>query len=829
MPERAAALRTALAAVAKPLHFAASDGFAHLERVVGLETTLRKSAAELRKLVTGGPAQTAVDALVAELGGEELPRGTRIQALERCLARLSVLEEAIANDGAAPAGLPAPESIPPVAPPAAARQPAHLTLQSPVKYVRGVGPKLAELLNAHEIKTVGDLLHFLPRRYEDRRAIAEIRELQDGVNATVEGEVLVRSERRYRGRVGLDVALGDSSGVLHLCWFRVPGHGFADRFQKGRRIRASGQVRAWRGKLQIVHPETMLVSESGDTAELADAVVPIYPEIEGFRPAQLRRVVHAALPAARELVEVLPAPILHRRHLPALGDAVRALHQPPPEVAVEALNRSATHWHQRLIYEELFLVQLAVLRRRALARAQPGHAVPLGRPLVEEAARLFPFRLTGAQGRVLADIDADLRRAIPMNRLLQGDVGSGKTAVAVAAAAGVARAGYQAAIMAPTELLAEQHARVALTTLASAGFRVALLTGAVTGSERRQILEELAVGRCQVIVGTHALIQDEVRFHRLAFAVVDEQHRFGVRQRARLLAMGREGLASNPHMLVMTATPIPRTLALTVYGDLDLSLVDELPPGRKAPETRLYRDKERDQVYARVRQAVDDGRQAYVVFPLVEESDAEGLEHVRDATSAAAELEAGPLAGVRVGLLHGRMSSDDKDRVMRAFVAGHLQVLVATTVIEVGIDVANATVMVVEHAERFGLSQLHQLRGRVGRGAHQGLCLLVARYTQSEDAWRRLKIMERTSDGFRIAEEDLEIRGPGDFLGTRQSGVPLLSVANLARDQRLLQQARDDAAALLEEDPDLALPQHRRLADKVAAIFVEKLDLVQVG
>jgi len=567
----------------------------------------------------------------------------------------------------------------------------------------------------------------------------------------------------------------------------------------------------------------------GTLPEIGDAIIPVYTEIEGLRPPQLRRIVHATLAAARQLSDILPEGLRHKHHLPPLADSIRCLHAPPPDTSLEALHSMATPWHRRLIYEELFLVQLSVLKRKAEATRQPGHSIPFEESLVAEAARLFPFMLTGAQHRVLGEIEADLKRDVPMTRLLQGDVGSGKTAVAVAAVAAVARAGLQAAIMAPTELLAEQHARVALPALQQVGIRGALLTGAVVGSERRRILAELADGRLQVLLGTHAVIQDEVHLRALALGIVDEQHRFGVRQRARLVAMGREGLHVNPHLLVMTATPIPRTLALTVYGDLDLSLLDELPPGRTPAETRLYRDKYRDQVYARVRKEVEAGRQAYVVFPLVEESDAEELEGVRDATSAAEELANGMLQGLRLGLLHGRMSSDDKDRVMRAFVAGEIQVLVATTVIEVGIDVANATVMVIEHAERFGLSQLHQLRGRVGRGRFRGLCLLVARYTPSEDAWRRLAIMEKTHDGFVIAEEDLAIRGPGDLIGVRQSGMPLLSVANLARDQKILAMARDDAAALLAEDPLLEAPAHALLRRKLEQVWLDKGDLAQTG
>jgi ATP-dependent DNA helicase RecG len=829
LTDRHPELEAALAAIANPLRFAARDDFAHLDRVRDLETTLRRGAEQAIALGPPAAVRTILETFLVTLPEPALPRSARVAALRACL---SLHEEgaAILHGVEGPGPAVGTKRSRPLRPRTQRPTPAtKLALDSPVQYVKGVGPRLAELLNAAEVRTVDDLLHFLPRRYEDRRAMAAICDLEEGVHATVEAEVLARSERRLRGKKGLDVAVGDASGVLHLVWFSMPGEGFVDRFQKGRRLRVSGQVRFYRGAPQMVHPETMMLSEAVSEESAADAIVPVYAEIEGLRPAHLRRVVQGALPAVDELVEVIPPWILSRRGLPQLAEAVRTLHAPPPDVELELLHRMATPWHARLIYEELFLVQLAVLRRKAEAERQPGHAIPLSESLVEEARRLFPFTMTQAQVRVLGEIESDLQRAIPMNRLLQGDVGSGKTAVAVAAAAAVARSGLQAAIMAPTELLAEQHGRVALTVLASAGFRVALLTGAVVGSERRHILQDLESGRCQVIIGTHALIQDEVRFHKMALAVVDEQHRFGVRQRARLVAMGRESLGAAPHMLVMTATPIPRTLALTVYGDLDLSLIDELPPGRTPAETFLYRENQRDQVYARVVQAVAQGQQAYVVFPLVEESESEELEGVRDATSAAEELAKGLLQGLKIGLIHGRIPSDDKDRVMRAFVAGDIQVLVATTVIEVGIDVANATVMVVEHAERFGLSQLHQLRGRVGRGIHRGLCLLVARYTHSEDAWRRLKIMEATSDGFRIAEEDLSIRGPGDFLGTRQSGVPLLSVANLARDQKILQQAREDAALLLKTDPEFKEPEHQALGERVTRVWQEKLELAQVG
>ncbi len=835
MGDRDAELEQALDALLKPLAYLGRTRFENLDRVKDLHATLTAAAGRAASLA-GDELGRELAAIVAALPADNLPRDQRVPRLRAALERVEAVRaaapaEARAAKESGDDRTTRPPGPAPTADDASGSGPPAPELDDPVQFLKGVGPRLAELFAHRGIETVEDLLRFLPRRYEDRRGMPSIRGLKQrqGEHATVVGEVLARGETRVRGRRSLEVAIGDRTGRLVLKWFKVPGRGYAERFTTGRTVRVSGRIRVYRGQAQMVHPETELLDHEEAAEPVEDRIVPVYPEVEGLRPAHVRRIVQRALPSARKLRDVVPRAILHARRLPHLADAIHCLHRPPREDSVDDLHNAATPWYRRLIYEELFLVQLVVLRRKALAATLPGLAVGFERSFPEVAGDLFSFTLTGAQERAVREIEADVRRPIPMNRLLQGDVGSGKTAVAVTAAAAVARAGYQTAIMAPTEILAEQHARVALRTLTAAGIRVALLTGAATASERREVLAGLASGALQVVLGTHALIQDDVRYHGLALAVVDEQHRFGVKQRARLLELGRAGLGHNPHVLVMTATPIPRTLALTVYGDLDLSLIDEMPPGRTPVETRLHRDKERNLVYERVREEAERGRQAYVVFPLVEESEAEGLESVRDATSSAEELANGPLRGLRVGLLHGRMSSDDKDRVMRRFVHGDIQVLVATTVIEVGIDVANATVMVVEHAERFGLSQLHQLRGRVGRGEHAGLCLLVSRYTPSEDAWRRLAIMEKTTDGFRIAEEDLAIRGPGDMLGTRQAGVPLLAVANLARDQTVLAAARDDAAALLARDPELVAPEHEALRALVTGVWQEKLELAQIG
>lgn len=744
------------------------------------------------------------------------------------------LPPSVSSRSSAGGGAQSPERVPtPAARPLSVAPAAGPELAAPLQYLRGVGPKAATALAARGLHTVLDLLRFLPRRYQPRSGVQNLADLADGVAVAVEADVHGVSQRNMRGRRSLEVVLSDGKGAVHLTWFRIPGgKAFIEQFRRGVRVRASGVVKHYRGRLQIVHPTTHIVSDdpvdpegAGDAPD--DAIVPLYLDVEGLHPNQLRRIIAAVLPAAWQVLDSLPEALRRVRKLVPLGEAYANLHAPPATTPVEALIDMQTPWQQRLIYDELLLLQLSVLRGKAATQTEAGHAFALREPLAAGAGRLLPFTLTAAQGRVLGEIEADLRKAVPMQRLLQGDVGSGKTAVALSAAAAAAALGLQSAIMAPTELLAEQHARTALKILEPAGYRVALLTGGLGAAERRGVLKELRAGTIQVVVGTHALIQEDIAFARLALGIIDEQHRFGVLQRARLKELGQASLGATPHMLVMTATPIPRTLALTVYGDLDVSVIDALPPGRSPIRTRLARDGQRDKVYAAVRQAVEEGRQAYVVFPLVEESDKEGMDKLRDATNALEELQHGPLHGLRLGLLHGRLTSDEKDAVMRAFAARELDVLVATTVIEVGIDVPNATVMVIENAERFGLSQLHQLRGRVGRGAHASACYLLSTNFVSEDAWRRLGVMEQTTDGFRIAEEDLAIRGPGDFVGTRQAGMPMLSLANLARDQAVLAMAREDAQGILGADPHLAHADHAALAGALAGDA--RLGLARVG
>ncbi len=854
----------ALRAFAAPLQFAAQQNFAHAQRVVDLEKTLRRA---LKNCLQAGPEASvaaAVAVLQAALGPDgaplTLPQLRRLHALYLQLVgqappagppppppgREGALPATAARpaSGSAAAASPAKAPRPPptqVAQPEARAAAAELRPpeEVPLSSLRGVGPRLQAALARRNLHSVADLLRFLPRRYQGQEACDHLGDLADGVAATVEAEVDRVAQRFVRGRRSLEVVCRDPSAALHLVWFRVPGgKAFVEQFVRGAQLRVTGTVKRYRGRLQMAHPtvqvlETLAVAAtpsaaSPDPDAAAPHVVPLYLDVEGFHPLSLRRLIAQVLPQAAGLVDPLPPPLRARRQLCSLAAALQELHRPPPTTSLDALQTFATAGQRRLIYDELLLLQLRVLQSRQQASAVAAAAVPLRQPLLQTAAAMVPFTLTGAQQRVLEDIDADLRRARPMQRLLQGDVGCGKTAVALAAAAAGGHAGRQTSLLAPTELLAEQHARSAAAYFLPLGLRAELLTGHTPAAARRVLLAALAAGEVHLLIGTHAVIQPSVQMKALALGIVDEQHRFGVMQRARLQEMGRASLGAAPHMLVMTATPIPRTLALTVYGDLESSVIDELPRGRQPILTRLVRDTDRGRLYTRLVDELRDGRQAYVVFPLVEGSDKEGMADLRDASSAAEELAAGPLKSLRLGLLHGRMGADAKDAVMRAFAAHELDVLVATTVIEVGIDVPNATVMVVEHAERFGLSQLHQLRGRVGRGSAQSSCYLLMQ-RPGEDAWRRLSIMERSTDGFVIAEADLEIRGPGDFIGTRQAGLPELSLANLARDQAILQQARQDAGELLQADPQLQRPEYRSLAARLAVCSAPLVDLVQVG
>jgi ATP-dependent DNA helicase RecG len=676
-----------------------------------------------------------------------------------------------------------------------------LDLASPVQYAKGVGPQRAAALARLGVRTIEDLLLRLPMRYEDRTRLLPIAELRAGMRVSVGGTVAVAGVRRARRLSLYEARLEDGSGRLKALWFNQPY--LRNVLTRGTRVVLYGTAEpdAYAGgrSLVMTSPQYEVVGEDDAAPGIhTGRVVPVYEKLGPLTGRMLRRIL--ALLAAElpdDLPDPLPAPLRERLGLIGRGAALRAVHRPDAAEDLAALNAFRAPGQRRLILEELLLFQLGLaLRHRGVRDGRKGIAFQVTDRTREAAKRILPFRLTAAQKRVLREIADDMRSPHPMNRLIQGDVGAGKTLVALLAMAIALDNGYQAAFMAPTEILAEQHFLTFRRLLGRCPWPVELLSAAVRGKQRRAALERIASGGSGIVVGTHALIQEDVRFARLGLAVVDEQHRFGVLQRDDLRRKGYD-----VDVLVMTATPIPRTLALTAYGDLDVSLVDERPPGRVPIRTRHCPASQRGEVVGLVRSEVAAGRQAYVVYPLVEES--EKLEDVRAATEMAEEWRAA-LPGVSVGLLHGRMKSEEKEAAMGGFARGEVQVLVATTVIEVGVDVANATVMVIEHAERFGLSQLHQLRGRVGRGAHASTCVLLSHGRLSEEARARLEVMVRTDDGFAIAEKDLEIRGPGDFFGTRQWGLPAFRVAHLLRDRELMEQARTEAFRWVDEAADAA-------------------------
>ncbi len=701
-----------------------------------------------------------------------------------------------------------------------------LQLSTSVKYVKGVGPKLAELLAGKGIQTLDDLLHYLPFRYEDRLNPRGIAELRAGEMATVIAEVRTSGLFRTRRMPIFQMTAGQGRTRLKCIWFNATY--LKDKFKPGQIVALYGKVEQdYRGgELQLTQPQFEIIGEasedgSADSSEQKLAasleigrIVPIYEAIGQGRLSSrwFRRVIHTALEnLASDLPDPIPAAVRSHLSLISPREALQKVHWPEPGESIEDLQSSRTPAHVRLIFEELFFVELGLELKRREQKAQTGIAFQLDDRARAAIKKILPFHPTGAQKRVLKEIASDMEKPFPMRRLLQGDVGSGKTIVAFEAAIIAMENGYQVALMAPTEILAQQHHFSARRILESAGYRVVLLTGSMEDDRKRETRRHIAQGNAQLVIGTHALIEQKVEFAKLGMVIVDEQHRFGVLQRFKLMKKSSDGTASvvagappakpeqtsaspEPDVLVMTATPIPRTLALTLYGDLDISVIDEMPPGRTPIVTRCVSDERSPEVWDFVRKQAAAGHQTYVVYPVIEENEETEL---KAAMKMYKELSKSIFPDLRVGVLHGRMEPDLKEQVMRLFQKGELDILVSTTVIEVGVDVANATMMVIEHAERFGLAQLHQLRGRIGRGAAKSYCVLMTGGKVSEDGERRLDAMVRTNDGFQIAELDLELRGPGEFFGTRQAGLPSFQVANLIRDRQLLEVAKREAAAVL--------------------------------
>jgi ATP-dependent DNA helicase RecG len=698
-----------------------------------------------------------------------------------------------------------------------------LDLTTPLMYVKGVGPARAAMLEAKGLKFVEDVLTYAPFRYEDRSNVKAIRDLAPGEMATVLAEVRSAKVSGFQRRnLGLfQATFSDGSGsVLNGKWFH--GGYLVDVLTPGQKVALFGKVEfdSYSGNLSMMHPEYEILSgeDEGDASLHTGRVVPIYEAAGRVTTRVFRMLLHRILEAIAPLADPLPSHILNQLKLPDRWSAIRALHFPPPDSDLRLLNAFRSPAQFRLIFEEFFWLECGLELKRAKARLYPGIAFGLTDRVRERIKEMLPFKPTGAQKRVLAEIAHDMATPHPMYRLLQGDVGCGKTLVAAEAAIIAIENGYQVAVLAPTEILATQHYFYFKKLFAKLGYVTVLLTGSVTPREKVQLKKLIGAGLVQVAVGTHALLEADVEFAKLGLAIVDEQHRFGVEQRQALMEKG-----AHPDVLVMTATPIPRTLALTVYGDLDVSVIDEMPPGRKPIVTKHVTQDRIEQVYSFLKKQIDQGRQAYVVYPVIEESETQAM---KAAQKMYEQLSRIVFPGISVGLLHGRLSTDEKESAMERFQRGDTQILVSTTVIEVGVDVPNATVMLIEQAERFGLAQLHQLRGRVGRGAEQSYCVLVTDKL-NDTSRERIRTLVESNDGFYIAEMDMKLRGPGEFFGTKQSGLPALQIGNILRDADILEVARNEAASFVANPPhgdDL-----RRAVAFIRDHWQRRYGLVQVG
>ena len=835
--------------VARPIEFATRDAFAHLPTVKNLN---RFVSSQVMQALSDRVYPRAIEAALLQLrelfleDQQRLPAEEQRRRLQEATVILGVLRKAVCGPGRA---WHEPEPVV-VCEPVVNESPSRLWWEQPIRFVKGVGPRRTTLLQRFGIETVEDALWTVPWRYEDRSVMTPIGQLVPGMQASICGTI-VRSEAknaRNRRLAILDIVVEDATGRLQAVFFNQPF--LEPLFTVGTSVMLTGRVVAGAQGWVAMRMEVAQYEVVGAVTEAplhVGRIVPVYHETKGWTSRQMRVLMKSLLDAhVTEAQEVLPVPLRARYRLLPIQQAIQDVHFPQAGTDGGQLDRGLTPAHRRLAFEELFVLQLALAsRQRGMKEEIKQVSFNPKTPLLGKLDRALPFQLTAAQERVIREILSDMTSRKPMNRLVQGDVGSGKTIVAVQAMVLACGSGYQAALMAPTDILAEQHYRTMKGLLEPLGLSVVLVRGGGRAAARKAIREQVASGTAQVVIGTHAVIQQGVTFAKLGLVVVDEQHRFGVLQRKTLIEKGYK-----PDVLVLTATPIPRTLAMTVYGDLDVSVIDQMPPGRKPVRTFLLSDSQRGRAYQILRDELRSGRQAYVVYPLVEESEKTDLQA---AMQGAEQLQADELAEFRVGLVHGRMKSEEKEQVMASYKKGETQVLVSTTVVEVGVDVPNATVMMIEHAERFGLAQLHQLRGRVGRSGHQSYCLLMAsgiwgakgvRGQRGNDislppypstpyppsaARERLDALVRTTDGFVIAEEDLRIRGPGEFFGFRQWGMPEFRVANLVRDADLLQQARQEAFALLKQDPQLKAPVHRALRETMLRRWEAKLDLGSVS
>ncbi|MDR4497473.1 MAG: ATP-dependent DNA helicase RecG [Candidatus Scalindua sp.] len=687
-------------------------------------------------------------------------------------------------------------------------------LDKSIQYLKGVGPKRYRLLTRLGIYTPRDLLNYFPRTYQDRSQIEKISDLKESNTSMVKGNVSRMRNSNTRGWKSIfEISLTDNTGILLVKWFNQPY--MKDKLQVDDLVLLYGRVSFYKQKLQMINPDYEVITENIDVAESL-RIVPVYTLTDDVSQTFFRKLVAMVLEESLcSIEEFFPDDIIRKHKLLPLMHAIKNIHFPD---TFDILNEAK----KRLKYQEFFMFESAMALQKRRIKDADGYQFHIGENIKHQIFRLFPFVLTKSQEKVIRDVHEDMCRLKPMNRLLQGDVGSGKTVVAVYALIAAIANGIQAAFMAPTELLAEQHYRTLNCFLVKAKVRVLLLKGGLKTKERQENLERIKNGEVDLVIGTHTLIQTDVEFKRLGLIVIDEQHKFGVMQRTRLR---RKGYCPKPDVLVMTATPIPRSLSLTVFGDLDVSIIDELPPGRIPVKTYWVKANKQTDVYGFIRKEIEKGSQAFVVYPLVEESEKLDL---KAATEEAKILQDKVFPGVRVGLLHGKLKSDVKEFIMSDFMNHKYDILVSTIIIEVGIDIPNATIMLIEHADRFGLAQLHQLRGRIGRSSHKSYCLLFGA-PKSEGSRQRLKAMVDTNDGFKIAEEDLRIRGPGEFFGTRQHGIPEFKIADIINDHTILQLARDDAFKLINERWNLKVSKNRILLKMIMENFKDKFDLINTG
>ena len=823
-----------LADVKKPLDFASKNDFSKLSRIPSLEKDVRNICTRALAGELPAKARPLVSSLRESFSGfggmETAEKKRKISSAKKMLGRIGSLD----------VGRPRRADPPPRdragGPAAAARKPGAErgdVFSTGVAAVGGVGPKVASYLAKRSVRTVYDLLFYSPRKYDDRREITEISEILPGDSYTLKGEVVSVGEIRVRNsaRRFFQAAISDGTGKLRIVWFNYHARYLRGIFAKGAEIIVHGRISLAQNSraLQMIHPlpqdvEVVEGEDDGGNSLQFGRILPVYPLTEGLTQKRLRETVKKTLEEhAEEFRGLIPPGVSERHGLMDIADALGEVHFPGGDGPLvdfgDAGSVMSSRAHRTVVFFEFFILQLGLLSKKRKVERSRGISFRRECAMAERLLRSLPFSLTSAQERAVCAVADDMASPRPMNRLLQGDVGSGKTLVAIISMLRAVESGYQAALMAPTEILAEQHFRNAERMTSGMDVGVRLLKSDLSRARKESAFADIAAGRADIVVGTHALISEAVDFKALGLAVIDEQHRFGVLQRAGLV---RKGAA--PDVLVMTATPIPRTLAITVYGDLEVSVIDELPPSRKKVRTFVLRDTGRNRsfLYDSVREELSKGRQAYFVYPFIDESENPDFKNVRHVTAMVEELRE-EFSDHRVGLLHGRMKSEERDGVMEGFAAGERDILVSTTVIEVGVDVPNATVMVIENAERFGLSQLHQMRGRVGRGEHESTCFILCSRASGEESEERLRIMGETTDGFRISEADLANRGPGEFMGTKQSGVPGFSFANLVRDSSILDESREAAGELVgAEEPG---PEYERLLRHVTGRWGDMLDL----